>query len=68
MGSPARLSGPPAKAPRLESRPARGIGSARHAQRTQRALERCGQMTRPYTLSAFALAPLEPIGGLVIST
>ena len=62
MGSPARASQSPAKKPRPETKPRQGIGSERHEQRTQRALERCGQMTRPHTLSAFALAPLEPIG------
>ena len=61
MGSPVRPAQSPAKAPRLESKPRQGIGSERHEQRTRRALERCGQMTRKYTLSTFARAPLEPI-------
>ena len=61
MGSPARPSRSPSKAPRLEAKPRQGIGSERHEQRTQRALERCGQMTRQCALPTFARAPLEDV-------
>ena len=43
------------------AKPSYGIGSPRHADRLQRSLERCGNVTRRCVYTQLARAPLEPI-------